>query len=170
MTLVDRDGVRLASYRKTHLWDPFNRFESVVFRAGATPPPVATLLGVRLGLLICWDVEFPENCRALALQGAQLIISIAANAYSFVLSHIVPVRAFENLLHVVYCNLPGPAFCGCSRVCAPNGAALLALPADGGDACGVATIDRQAAEWAAVAQRNPFFSHRRPALYAPLTL
>ena len=56
------------------------------------------LNGWRLGMLICYDVEFPENARQLALAGADLIAAPTANMipYDVVATTIVPARAFEN--------------------------------------------------------------------------
>ncbi|MDY7529977.1 nitrilase-related carbon-nitrogen hydrolase [Cryobacterium sp. 10C2] len=69
LAVVDGSGV-LGSYRKTHLWDR----EKLVFTPGtAVPPVVDTALG-RLGVLICYDLEFPEMTRSLALRGAELIV------------------------------------------------------------------------------------------------
>ena len=66
--LIDPTGVR-AVYRKAHLWDGEKR----VFVAGNAPPPVVqTQLG-RIGMVICYDLEFPEWVRLVALQGAQLL-------------------------------------------------------------------------------------------------
>jgi predicted amidohydrolase len=66
--LVDGSGVR-AVYRKAHLWDTEKR----VFVAGNAPPPVVeTELG-RVGVMICYDLEFPEWVRRAALDGADLV-------------------------------------------------------------------------------------------------
>jgi predicted amidohydrolase len=66
--LIDPTGVR-AVYRKAHLWDG----EKLVFISGKLPPPVVqTHLG-RIGVVICYDLEFPEWVRLVALQGAQLL-------------------------------------------------------------------------------------------------
>ncbi|QCR20263.1 nitrilase-related carbon-nitrogen hydrolase [Agrococcus sp. SGAir0287] len=70
---ITRDGV-LAVYRKTHLWD----LEQTLFEPGdAEPPVVETPIG-RLGLAICYDLEFPEVPRALALAGAEVIAAPVA--------------------------------------------------------------------------------------------
>lgn len=66
--VVDESGV-LAVYRKTHLWDR----ERLVFTAGNEPPPVLDTRVGRLGVLICYDLEFPELTRKVALAGAQLL-------------------------------------------------------------------------------------------------
>jgi predicted amidohydrolase len=69
VAVVDGTGV-LAVYRKDHLWDR----EKLIFTPGSVPPPVVdTPLG-RLGILICYDLEFPEMTRSLALRGAELIV------------------------------------------------------------------------------------------------
>ncbi len=66
--IVDGSGL-LGAYRKTHLWDR----EKLFFEAGAQPPRVFdTALG-RIGVLVCYDLEFPELTRMLALAGADLI-------------------------------------------------------------------------------------------------
>jgi len=66
--LIDPTGVR-SVYRKAHLWDQEKRF----FTPGhASPPVIQTHLG-RIGMVICYDLEFPEWVRLVALQGAQLL-------------------------------------------------------------------------------------------------
>ena len=66
--LVDGSGV-LAVYRKLHLWDR----EQLFFTPGSELPPVVDTAAGRLGLCICYDLEFPEVVRGLALRGAELI-------------------------------------------------------------------------------------------------
>jgi len=69
VAVVDGTGV-LAVYRKTHLWDA----EKLIFTPGSIVPPIVeTSLG-RLGVLICYDLEFPELTRSVALRGADLIV------------------------------------------------------------------------------------------------
>jgi predicted amidohydrolase len=68
--LIGRDGRRLANYRKCHL---FGALDRDMFRAGDSPPAVIELDGIRVGLLICYDVEFPESVRLLALASADLV-------------------------------------------------------------------------------------------------
>jgi 5-aminopentanamidase len=57
-------------YRKTHLWDA----EADLFRPGDLAPPIVETPAGRLGLLICYDLEFPEMPRRLALAGADLLV------------------------------------------------------------------------------------------------
>ena len=67
-TLVDGDGVR-AIYRKAHLWDR----EGLVFTPGSDPPPVVDTAFGRIGVMVCYDLEFPEWVRLAALEGADIV-------------------------------------------------------------------------------------------------
>jgi predicted amidohydrolase len=66
--VVDASGPR-AVYRKAHLWDS----EKKIFTPGDGPPPVVELPFGNVGLMICYDLEFPEWVRLAALSGADLI-------------------------------------------------------------------------------------------------
>ncbi len=66
--VVDESGIR-AVYRKAHLWDK----EKLVFTPGDAPPPVVDLGFGRVGVMICYDLEFPEWVRLATLDAADLI-------------------------------------------------------------------------------------------------
>lgn len=66
--VVDPGGL-LAAYRKAHLWDR----ESQVFSPGDRPPPVLDTLHGRIGVVVCYDLEFPEWMRLPALAGVELV-------------------------------------------------------------------------------------------------
>jgi predicted amidohydrolase len=66
--VVDGSGVR-AVYRKTHLWDR----EKLIFEPGDEAPPVVDTPAGRIGVLVCYDLEFPELTRSVALRGADLL-------------------------------------------------------------------------------------------------
>jgi predicted amidohydrolase len=66
--IVGPAGV-LATYRKAHLWDE----EKHVFTPGDGPPPVVDTPAGRIGVCICYDLEFPEWARLAALAGADLL-------------------------------------------------------------------------------------------------
>ena len=91
---------------------------------------MAELDGLRLGVLICYDVEFPENVRLLALQGAALVAVPTANMapYTFVCRALVPARAYENHLFLAYANRCGREgeleYLGQSCIVAPDGTDL----------------------------------------------
>jgi len=71
--VVDGAGVR-AVYRKLHLWDN----EHAIFTPGSQAPPVIETRVGRIGVVICYDLEFPELTRSVALAGAQLL-AVPAN-------------------------------------------------------------------------------------------
>ena len=66
--LVDPGGLRCV-YRKAHLWDA----ERFWFTPGSAAPPVVPTRFGRIGVMICYDLEFPEWVRLPALDGAQLL-------------------------------------------------------------------------------------------------
>ncbi|WP_295957684.1 carbon-nitrogen hydrolase family protein [Rhodoferax sp.] len=125
---IDAQGQMLARYRKTHLFGDLDRG---MFSPGPGDEPLFSFHGWQLGLLICFDVEFPENTRRLALQGADLIVVPTANmeGFDFVAQHLVPTRAYENQLFVAYANFCGSegdlVYNGLSCVAAPNGTGLV---------------------------------------------
>ena len=120
-----------------------------------------------LGLLICYDVEFPEAVRALVLAGADLIVVPTAlmRPYENVPEQMVPARAFENQTFIAYANRCGQegdlTFCGMSCVIGPDGKPL--IQSGRGEAFLVAEID--AAAYADSRAANTYLEDRRPALY-----
>lgn len=97
---ITPDGVALR-YRKTHLWVsehgvvlPGDRFVTVEWR------------GVRLGLLICYDIEFAESARATVELGAQLLLVTNGNMEPFGHVHrtAIMARAQENQVFAVMAN------------------------------------------------------------------
>src|SRR5918999_3025829 len=88
--------------------------------------------GRALGLMICFDMEFPEVARALARRGADLLVTISANSPPFELDHDVfaRARALENGLPHVYVNRVGDEnglpFSGGSLALDPDGRVLAA--------------------------------------------
>ena len=74
LALIDRVGAVRAKYRKIHIPDSEGYREDRYFTSGDLGYVVGRIGGVRIGLAICWDQWFPEVSRALALQGAELIV------------------------------------------------------------------------------------------------
>lgn len=101
---LDRHGNVSGSYRKTHLFGD----EVGAFVAG-DELLILDLDGIRAGLLICFDVEFPEVARSLALAGADLLVTISANMDPFGRDHDVfaTARALENGVPHLYVNQVG---------------------------------------------------------------
>ncbi|MCQ4080126.1 carbon-nitrogen hydrolase family protein [Streptomyces sp. RB6PN25] len=167
--LIGPDGHRLANYRKTHL---FGDFETGHFTPGETTVVQAELGGLTVGLLICYDVEFPENVRAHALAGTDLLVVPTAlmSPYEFVAQTLVPARAYESQLYVAYSNRTGAEgefhFTGLSCLAGPDGL-VRARAGSGADEFVLADVDP--ALLAASREQLPYLRDRRPELYTPLT-
>jgi predicted amidohydrolase len=120
MVLVDRDGRLLRNYRKTHLW---GNGEKANWWFGYVNDPqnayqVKPVNGINVGMLNCYEAEFPELTRILALNGAQLIViptaadvgTLEANgnwsdwAYPDVSRTAIPASAYQNKIFVTYSN------------------------------------------------------------------
>lgn len=120
------DGTLLANYRKIQLFGPR---EMQLFHAGEQ---LCTFdyKGTRFGLLICYDVEFPEHARALTRAGVDVVLTPTANMEPFigVCTLLVPARALENAITVVYANYTGSegdlTYVGHSVIAGPDGTTL----------------------------------------------
>ncbi|MFF9674373.1 carbon-nitrogen hydrolase family protein [Streptomyces eurythermus] len=165
--LISADGTRLANYRKTHL---FGCFERDHFTPGERQVVQAELNGLTVGLLICYDVEFPENVRAHALAGTDLLVVPTAqmHPFQFVAESMIPVRAFENQMYVAYVNRVGQEgefeFIGLSVLAGPDGVARTRA----GRAEQLVVADADPAFLASSRENNPYLADRRPGLYGSL--
>jgi deaminated glutathione amidase len=107
------DGSLAAVYRKIHLFDALGYRESDVVAPG-DEIVIASLAGLRVGFMTCYDVRFPELARALAAGGADLLVLPAAwAAGTFKEEHwvtLVRARAIENTIWVAAAGqVPDPA-------------------------------------------------------------
>lgn len=142
MYVIDVNGVVSAPYRKIHLFKPTG--EDRHFEAGEHPVICPTDIGA-LGLMICYDLRFPELCRLLALRGADIIL-VSAQWPSGRIHNwdaLLRARAIENQVFVVASNRCGRennlAFTGHSQIISPQGDVLCLL--DENDSEGLAAID-----------------------------
>jgi predicted amidohydrolase len=172
--LVGPEGL-VASYRKIHL--PFlgaDRFTT----PGDRPFAVHDLLGLRIGMNICYDGSFPESARALALLGADLI-ALPTNwppQAAFNPQHVVPTRAFENHVYYAAVNRVGQErgirYIGMSRIVGPDGQVLAAADHDR-ETVLYAEVDphlarRKRIVHAAGEYELDRLADRRPEMYGPL--
>lgn len=162
--VIDSSGNSIAHYRKCHLWGELDR---TLFEAGAQFSPVFALSGWQLGLLICYDIEFPEAVRHLALQGAELIVAPTAlmQPWTFVADHITRVRAAENQVYFAYANFCGSEYdidyVGHSCIVGPDGYDV--ARADSSPTLLQATLTKQAI--VNIRTNLPYHRDRRPDLY-----
>ena len=133
---------------------------------GIDHPAVFPLGGLKAGLLICYDVEFPETVRHLASSEADLILvptALPASEHAgFIARSIIPVRAFENQVFVAYANHAGRdaafSYAGLSGIAAPDGSDLARAPATGTRLL-IADLDPSA--FGAARAANPYLIDRR---------
>ncbi|GHG95521.1 carbon-nitrogen hydrolase family protein [Streptomyces rubradiris] len=188
--LIDSTGSSLANYRKTHL---FGDFEKNHFEAGTNLVVQADLNGLKLGFLICYDVEFPETVRAHAIADTDLLVAPTAtmDPYAFSLDHLVLTRAYENNMYIAYANRIGKEhpnegeleYVGRSTLAAPDGTALARAGRGGRDKVSsgrseelvfgdydeliFGTVDRNFLK--ASRGNNPYRRERNPKLYGALS-
>jgi (R)-amidase len=139
--LVDERGDIALRYRKTHLWasdvgvfTPGDRFETCMWN------------GLTVGLLICYDIEFPESARAVAALDADLLIVTNGNMDPFGPVHrrAITARAMENQMFALMVNRCGSGddnltFPGLSALIDPFGETVLEL--GGEETVTKATVD-----------------------------
>jgi predicted amidohydrolase len=170
--LVDASGVRTV-YRKLHLWDQ----EPWWFEPGSDPAPVVATSHGALGLAVCYDIEFPELTRGLALEGAELLVIPTNWPYEEppdgrpVLHSLAAMTAYYNKAFVAVCDRCGTEhgveFEGGSVIAGPRGA-LLAGPVPGrGTGTIYADLDLSAAVDKHTSERNDAFADRRVDQYSP---
>ncbi|MFC7221083.1 carbon-nitrogen hydrolase family protein [Streptomyces polyrhachis] len=165
--LISPHGCRLVNYRKTHL---FGDYEKKHFTPGGNLVVQADYAGLRIGVLVCYDVEFPEAVRAHALAGTELLLAPTAlmRPYEIVPNTIIPARAWENQLYLAYANRSGPEgdfhFAGLSCLAAPDG--TVRARAGLGEDLVLADVDPGLL--AASRAENTYLGDRRPELYRPL--
>jgi predicted amidohydrolase len=164
--VLSAGGREIGRYRKRAL---YGAWENRTFRPGVAPF-LFDCADFRVGVAICYDVEFPELVRGYAVAGADLVVAPTAlmapmDAASTVL---IPARAMENRIFVGYANRTGAeaglSYVGLSRICGPHGDTLASAGCDPALVC--ATLDRATA---AEARREADYLADLPALRGRIT-
>lgn len=153
-------------YRKCHL---FGDMERRSFTPADAAPEIFEIGPFKAAMIICYDVEFPEWVRAAALAGAELLIVptalVASPTNRRVAEQLVPTRAMENQLFIVYADLAGSdgvlCYEGHSMVASPDGDFL----ARAGQGECLLVVDLEPGRFSDHAAELPYFADRRPALY-----
>lgn len=126
--VIDASGI-VACYRKLHLYDAFNMKESNEYVPGTELPPVVQIGPLRVGLMTCYDVRFPEVARSLVVRGADLLTVPAAwvrgPGKEWHWEVMVTARALENTCYVAAVGECGPRNIGCSMLVDPMGVAVV---------------------------------------------
>jgi omega-amidase len=165
---IDPRGEIAASYRKTHLFVLPPNDESSCYSPGDKFVSVAAN-GFRFGLSICYDLRFPEVCRALALEhGANVMLVSSAWPLPRAahLRALSVARAIENQSYLVLANRAGAdagvTCCGMSAIIDPSGV-IIASASDDREEMITGEISKEVV--AAVRDKIPVFAHRRTDLY-----
>ena len=153
-----------------HITDYDCFHEEGYYTSGDTGAPVFETAAGRIGVAICYDRHYPEQMRALALAGAELVVVPQAGAVGEwpegLYEAELRVAAFQNGYFTALCNRVGPeeclVFAGESFVCAPDGR-VVARAGEGTAEILMADIDL--GEVAASHARRLFLPDRRPELY-----
>ncbi len=162
--VVDRDGSVAGTYRKVHLFSLTG--ENRYFEPGRKAVVSKTSLGL-IGLIICYDLRFPELCRSIALRGAT-IVGVMAQWPAERVAHwevLLRARAVENQLFVLGANRCGRdgdlVYAGHSRIISPDGEIM----ARGGKGTATlsATIDLRVVE--RTRKHIPCLKERMPEAY-----
>ncbi len=167
LAVVDPDGRISGKYRKTHLaaFSPLE--EDKTFTAG-NRLEIVQIGDFKAGLMICYDLRFPEVARSLALAGAEMLLLSAAWPFPR-LRHwdmLIAARAIENQVFVVAANHVGAnsisTFCGSSRIVDPYGVTVTSASEER-EALMVGDISKADLEY--LRDAMPVFKHRREKLY-----
>jgi predicted amidohydrolase len=166
--LVSPSG-RLGLYRKMHLFMD----EKDLFTPGDLGFPVFDLGAerCRIGILICFDWQFPEVWRIYALKGADLICHPSNLVLPGKAQSAVPVHAMLNRIYVVLANRTGRErdleFTGRSLVASPSGEVMAQGPAEA-DEVRIVEFDPAKARDKLVTPRNDLLADRRPEFYGAI--
>ena len=162
--VFDRTGVCIASYDKTHLFTPMG--EDNCYTPGDR---LCTFVldGVKCGLIICYDVRFPELTRSLTVPGLDMLFVVSQwpKVRTFHLRSLTTARAIENQMFLVCCNSCGTAgqtvYGGNSAIIDPWGETV----ALAGETEEILTADCDLQILTNIRGSIPVFRDRRPSLY-----
>ena len=127
--VIDNSGKVISTYRKIHLYDALGFKESDKMIPGSKiTKPIGTSIG-KIGMMICYDLRFPEMSRALALAGSEVLIVPSAWVQGPMKEEhwitINKTRAIENGCYVIAPDQVGNIYCGRSLVVDPYGKVLV---------------------------------------------
>jgi len=169
--VIDADGSLLGRTRMIHITDYEGFHEQDYYTPGDTGAQVYDTKIGRIGIAICYDRHYPEYMRALAVNGAELVVVPQAGTLGEwpegLYEAEMRVAAFQNGYFTALCNRVGREgrleFCGESFVCSPEGVVTARAPR-GEEGLLLADIDLTLARNSHA--RRLFLRDRRPELYA----
>lgn len=162
LLVVTAEGELAGTYRKIHLYDAFGFRESDVYLPGPiTAPTVVEIAGLKVAVVTCYDLRFPEIFRWAVDAGADLIALpaawIAGPGKEAHWTTLLAARAIENTVYVAGAGQTGPVCCGQSLIIDPAGMVL----AGAGQTPGVAVAEVTRGRIDEVRATNPSLANRR---------
>lgn len=160
---IGRDGQLVGTADKMHLW----ALERFYFRAGSEQPVFVTEFGA-IGVLICYDLGFPEDARMLALKGADVLLCPSAwcEPDHDVWNINTTCRALENTVFLAgvnrYAHEEDLFLGGHTRMCNPRGGVIDEIMEEGEGILHV-TIDLN--DMLTHRTNSPYLKDRRPEIY-----
>ena len=163
--IINKRGAITSIYRKLHLYDALGFKESTKLMPGKSiVKPDKTPAGIA-GLLICYDLRFPELSRLLTVKGADILIApsawVAGDMKEDHWQTMIKARAIENGSYIVAPDQVGNVYCGKSLVVDPFGVVLL----DMGKREGMETVDIDKTRIQQVRRSLPLLKNRRTDIY-----
>src|SRR5579864_9005409 len=166
--LIGPDGAILGKYRKVHPAALLS-LEKIYFRGGSSFP-VFRVDDWAIGISTCYDNLFPESCRCLALNGAELILAPYATPLGDPWENFLSTRALENGVFFAACNHVGREgewqMSGKSMVIDPLGK-IVAKASEGNEEIVIAEFERE--QVVEARRRFPLFRDRRPDAYGAIS-
>mgnify|MGYP005860622651 CR=1 FL=1 len=187
--VIDPQGQIVGKYRKTHP-AAFRSLEKIYFRYGSKYP-VFQIHDWKVGIVICYDLFFPESARCLVVNGAELIVVpfCEPNVFMTKASTNIPamagvkadkaawldtwrvrmrMRAIENVAYLAACNHSGKedqvVYAGGSCIVDPRGN----IVAEAGEDENIISVELDRELFISARQNTPFLRDRRPDLYWPI--
>lgn len=163
--VLNREGKIIHKYHKTHLYDAFAYQESKSVIPGDGPLQVFETEFGTIGLLVCYELRFPEVSRQLALQGADVLMVPTAWLSGYLKEEqfeiLIRSRAIENTVYVCACDQVGTGHAGRSMVVDPMGVIIGSTGEE--ESMFVADIDFERIN--RVREKNPCVAQRRTEFY-----
>ncbi|RKN84071.1 carbon-nitrogen hydrolase family protein [Paenibacillus ginsengarvi] len=109
--VIDRNGEIILKYSKVHTCD----FAAERLLESGTEFKVCEFDGIKLGIMICYDREYPESARMLMLKGAEIVLVPNDCGTMKIRLQALSTRAYENMIGIAMANTPGDnAGCSCA--------------------------------------------------------
>ncbi len=166
--VIDKTGKVISTYRKIHLYDALGFRESDKMKSGSKiSKPVKTSVG-KVGMMICYDLRFPEMSRSLAAAGSEVLVAPSAWVKGHMKEEhwltINKTRAIENGCYVVAPDQVGNIYCGRSVIVDPYGKILVDMKKKQG----IAYADIDLKKIKQIRKVLPLLKNRRTDIYPTL--